>query len=281
MRKLFILVILVFLSITTKGQDFKKDREINVLFIGNSLTYYNNMPQILQKMVNETDPNINLEQITYPGFSLYAHLENIIEESSENNVKTRKKVVGEVTETEKKIMEKHWNIIIMQTGGINILIPEHRKLKVEPAIQEILSLSNCESKYVLFNTWTTTIDYPKEYCYPAAVVDKFAKPGEKICSPEILNEKNHFDLLQSGYKELVDRNNLTLTNHAGLFKKTRENHPDIDLLEDSMHPSKYGAFLSALIFYELITGKKVNNLKYKVDLRNEIVKTLKKSLQER
>ena len=277
MNKLSILIIFAFFSANIGGQEVKKAKEVNVLFIGNSLTYYNDMPQILQDMVNETDPDIKIEQVSYPGFSLYAHLENIIEESSEDNVKTRKKGEGEVTATEKRIQEKNWDIIVMQTGGVNILIPEIKNLKVDPAIQEILNLSNCQSKYVLFNTWTTKIDYPKEYCYPAVVVDRYAKPGEKICSPKISDEKNYAQLLESGYKELSSKNNLILTKHATLFERVREKHPNLDLLEDDMHPSRKGAFLSAAIFYELLTGKKANKLKYKADLNTEIATLLKKA----
>lgn len=280
MRKLYLLAILAFLSLATNGQNFEKAGEINVLFIGNSLTYFNNMPQVLQKMITETDPHIKVEQISYPGFSLYAHLEHIIEESSEGNVKTRKKRPGEVTETEKKIQEKNWDIIVMQTGGVNILIPKIRNRKVNPAIQEIIRLSNCEAKYLLFNTWTTEINYPQEYCYPAAVIDRTAKPGEKFCSPEILNEEAYAELLESGYHELANDNALTLTDHAEVFKKVREEHPDIALLEDEMHPSKYGAFLSASVFYESITGKKAGDLRYTADLEEEIAKTLKNSLRE-
>lgn len=277
MNKLSILIIFAFFSANIGGQEVKKAKEVNVLFIGNSLTYYNDMPQILQDMVNETDPDIKIEQVSYPGFSLYAHLENIIEESSEDNIKTRKKGEGEVTATEKRIQEKNWDIIVMQTGGVNILIPEIKNLKVDPAIQEILNLSNCQSKYVLFNTWTTKIDYPKEYCYPAVVVDRYAKPGEKICSPKISDEKNYAQLLESGYKELSSKNNLILTKHATLFERVREKHPNLDLLEDDMHPSRKGAFLSAAIFYELLTGKKANKLKYKADLNTEIATLLKKA----
>ena len=276
MKKLFLLIILTFFSIKVSGQNIEKSKEINVLFIGNSLTYFNNMPQILQKMVNETDPNIKIEQITYPGFSLDAHLENVVEESSEDNVKTRKKLKGELTETEKKIQEKNWDIIVMQTGGVNILIPEIRTKKIDPAIREIMNLSECKSQYILFNTWTPRISYPKDYCYPAAVVDRNAKPGEKFCSPKILNNKEYSDLLESGYKELAVKNNIILSSHGQRFQKIRESNPEIELLEDEMHPSKNGAYLSASIFYEMITGKEAENLKYTSDLKVETAKILNK-----
>lgn len=236
------------------------------------------MPQILQEMMDETDPHINVEQITYPGFSLDAHLDNIIEESSVDNVKTRKKLDGEITETEKKIKEKEWDIIVMQTGGVTILIPEIRNKKIDPAIKEIQKLSIPETQFFLFNTWTPKIEYPQEYCYPSAMVDRDAKPGDKICSPKISNEADYFYLLNAGYGELAETNNTILTQHATLFNKIEDDHPEIYLLEDNMHPSKQGAFFSACIFYELFTGKKANDLKYDSDLEKKTASILKRSV---
>lgn len=273
MRNVLMLILcLSLLSCTSQ----KRSKQLNVLFIGNSLTYYNDMPQMLQKMLQETDSNINIEQITYPGFSLYAHLENIVEESYEDHVNTRKKSELEVTETEKKIQEKDWDIVIMQTGGVTVLIPEIRRQKVDPAIKEIKNLSNDNSSFYLFNTWTTKIDYPKEYCYPTVLIDKYSSPDEKICSPEIKDKKEYYDLLQSGYTELSESNKVSLTKHAQLFRKVMEEHPEIELLEDKMHPSKEGAFLSACIFYNLISGQEVKGLEYKADLDKEIADFLKK-----
>ena len=265
MRKI-LLLILTLTFFACNSQDEKNSKQMNVLFIGNSLTYYNDMPGMLQKMMNEKNLDINIEQITYPGFSLYAHLENIVEEGSENQVRTRKKSDQEITETEKKIQEKEWDIIIMQTGGVTILIPEIRKEKVDPAIKEIMSLSNSNSKFILFNTWTTKINYPKEYCYSAIVIDKYSSQGEKICSPEIANGQEYFDALQSGYRELSDNNNISLTRHAQVFQETIGKYPEIDLLEDAMHPSKEGAFLSACLFYKLISGKDPKSLEYTAGL---------------
>lgn len=276
MRKILLLiVILTTLSCNSQGE--KNSKEINVLFIGNSLTYYNDMPQMLQEMVNETESNINIEQITYPGFSLYAHLDNVIIDSSKDNIQTRKKSDQEITETEKKIKEKDWDVIILQTGGVTILIPEIRKEKVDPAIKQIKDLTNKNSKFILFNTWTTQIDYPKEYCYRAVLVYKYAKPGEEVCSPEINDNEEYFSLLQSGYEELSESNEMILTNHSQIFKKVKEKYPEIELLEDTMHPSKIGAFLSACIFYNIISSKEAKGLEYNANLDPETAKLLKRA----
>ena len=135
--KKIVLILISLISISCKSQNKDTLKEINVLFIGNSLTYFHEMPQTVQKMVNETNPNIKIEQITFPGMSLSGHLSDIVTSKTENGISTRKKTETEKTETEIKIEEKNWDIIILQTGTVSVLIPENRELKVNKAISEI------------------------------------------------------------------------------------------------------------------------------------------------
>jgi hypothetical protein len=100
-------------------------------------------------------------------------LDNIIESRTENGISARKKEDGETTETEIKIAENYWDIIIAQTGTVSVLIPENRDLKINKAVTDIKKLvSNPKCKFILFNTWPSKNEYPKQYCYPSRVIDK-------------------------------------------------------------------------------------------------------------
>ena len=271
---LLILSTIVF-SCGTKTKDDSK--EINVLFIGNSLTYYNDMPQKLQEMLNENKTNIKIDQITYPGFSLNRHLNNIITSTSENGVNTRVKEDGEITETEKKLKEKKWDIIILQTGGVAVLIPESVKYQVNPTIKKIKELVNDnETRFILFNTWPSKVDFPKKYCYSGRLINSSLDPDENFCSTVITNSEHYLQLLNKSYKSIADHNSLELTNHGDLFQRTEIKHPELEVLEDDMHPSDIGAFLSASIFYELITNKNVIDLSYVGELNKKDADKLKK-----
>ena len=85
-----------------------------VLFIGNSLTYYHDMPSMLQEMFNERHIKINVDKTPLPGGSLADHLAN--------------------EETLEKIKSKHWDFLILQEGTVRVLIPEVRKYKFEHSI---------------------------------------------------------------------------------------------------------------------------------------------------
>lgn len=275
MRKILLLFsLLTFLSCGSKKA--QPEKEVNVLFIGNSLTYYNEMPQMLQNMMDETNPNIRIDQITFPGMSLSSHLNNIIESESENNIKTRLKNPGETTETEKKIKEKAWDIIVLQTGGVSVLIPESVQYKVNPAIEEIRELvENKDARFVLFNTWTTKVDFPKKYCYKGIQIDSSLERMQDFCSPSIENSTKYLQVLNDSYRSIAKRHSLERTSHGTVFQKAFDEFPKIEILEDDMHPSQLGAFLSACIFYELLTNKSATELEYTADIEEEKAGILK------
>jgi hypothetical protein len=185
--KNILLIILAIAFTSCKSQKIKSSEALNVLFIGNSLTFFYDMPQTLQEMLNETHPNIKIDESTFPGMSLSNHVSSIITSRTENGISVRKKEEGETTETEKKIAERNWDIIILQTGTVSVLIPKNRDLKVNKAISEIKKLaSNPKCKFILFNTWTSKKKYPKEYCYSGKSIDKTVEDFD-FCSPIIEN----------------------------------------------------------------------------------------------
>jgi len=275
MRNILI-IILAFTITNAKFQKPQPSEELNVLFIGNSLTYFYNMPQTLQKMLNETDPNIKIDKIANPGQSLSGHLSDIITSRTENGVRVRKKVNGEITETEKKIKEKKWDIIILQTGTVGVLIPENREIKVNKAISDIKKLvnnPNCE--FILFNTWPSKKEYPKQYCYPSRFIDKSIEK-DKCCSPTIANLEQEIELINSSYSSVAEKNGLLKSDNGTKFYKVLTEYPEVEIYDDESHPNKYGSFLNACIFYQMLTRRKASDLKYSGEIEPETAELLKK-----
>lgn len=274
MKNIFLLLLTVS-TIFCKSQ--KKADEINVLFIGNSFTYFHDMPQTVQKMVNETNPNIKIEQSTFPGQSLSGHLSEIITSRTENGINTRIKEPGEITETEKKIAEKQWDVIILQTGTIAVLIPEDRDLNENKAIAAIKKLvSNPNCKFILFNTWASKDrGYPKQYCFPSYSINESIQK-EKCCSPILKSLENEVETINEAYQLVAKENNLIKSDNGTKFFEILTKHPEIELYEDESHPNKYGSFLNACIFYQLLTDNKASDLKYNGEIEPKISEILKK-----
>lgn len=271
-----LLIAFSLLTFSCQSQKKEKTEEVNVLFIGNSLTYYHDMPQTVQAMLNETDPNIKIDQSTFPGMSLSWHLENIIESKSKDNISTRKKFEGEKTETEIKIAEKNWDIVILQEGTVNLLIPEVRDLAVNSAIRKIKNLvNNPECRFILFTTWPSERPYPKEYCRDGGRIDESLDDMQDYCSPKIENYEQEFELIDNGHSLLAEKNEMEKTDNGKLYRMVKENKPDLALLEDPIHPNANGAFLNACEFYEILSGKKASNLKSNGQIEPKIAEYLK------
>lgn len=269
------LILMTIATISLKSQNTEKIGEINVLFIGNSLTYFYNMPQTVQKMLNETNQNIRVDQSTFPGQSLSGHLTDMITSRTENGISTRKKEEGEKTETEIKIAEKEWDIVILQTGTINVLIPESRELKANKAISEIKKLVvNPNCKFILFNTWPTKGKYPKQFCYPASLIEKSIEK-DNCCSPVLESLEQENNIINQSYDLVAKENDLIKSDNGTKYFEVLTKYPEIELYEDEAHPNKYGAFLNACIFYQMLTNKKASDLKYIGDIEPETAKLLK------
>jgi hypothetical protein len=274
--KNILLILTSLLTLICNSQNKNTDGEINVLFIGNSLTYFHEMPETVQKMVNETNSNFKIEQSTFPGMSLSAHLDNIIESRTENGISTRKKVDGEKTETEIKLTEKAWDGIILQEGTVGLLIPEAKNHKVETAIEEIKRrITNPNCKFILFKTWPSKKDYPKQYCYSKWAINHSLE-NDKYCSPEIENLEQEIELINKSYDSVAEKYGLTTSDNGNKFYEVLTKYPQIELYEDDSHPNEYGAFLNACVFYQILTDKKASDLKFNGGIEYKTAELLKK-----
>jgi hypothetical protein len=275
MKNIFTVFLLL---ISTIVWSQKQEKEVNVLFIGNSLTYFHDMPQMVQEMVAETHPNMFVEQSTFPGMSLSAHLDNIIESRTEHSISTRIKKEGEITDTEMKIAEKKWDVVILQTGTVSVLIPEAREFKVEKAISEIKKrINNPDCKFILFETWPSKKEYPKEYCYSSWSINRTLE-DEQFCSPVIENLEQEIRLIKESYNFIAQNQGLIKSNNGSIFYEMRTHHPEIELLEDTIHPNEYGAFLNACIFYKLLTDNDPSRLKFNGEIEPETARLLKRTV---
>jgi hypothetical protein len=234
------------------------------------------MPQTLQKMLDETNPNIKIDQMTNPGQSLSGHLSDIVTSRTENGISVRKKEDGEITETEIKLKEKKWDIIILQTGTVSVLIPKNREIKVNKAVSDIKDLvdnPNCE--FILFNTWPSKKEYPKKYCYSGYSIDKSIEDID-YCSPVIENLEQEIKLINESYDLVAEKNGIKKSDNGTKYYEILTEYPEIELYDDDSHPNANGSFLNACVFYQMLTSKKATVLKYNGEIEPKTAELLKK-----
>ena len=278
-----LLFLLFILLVSFKPKSMSNDDKINILFIGNSLTYYHNMPKMLQSMLNETDLNFNIEQSTYPGMTLEGHLESIITKNSGDTLYTRKKEIGEISETQKKLASKKWDIIVLQQGGEFQYFPEVVKNVISSNIKNIKKLvSNKNCKYIMFNLWPAKGKYPREqkcvpkyYFYSDVIFYADDSKNERTCSQEIANLEEDIKIINESYNSIKEENNFSISNHTNLHYLVRTKYPEIELYDDDYHPSESGSFLNACVFYKLFTNRNPSNLVFVGKLDSKTADILK------
>lgn len=114
LKYLILFFLFISLIFNVKAQNGKK--VYNILFIGNSLTYTNNLPDLIKTKAKYLGYNIETKTVAFPNYAISDHWNK-----------------GEV---QKLIKSKHYNIVIIQQGpssqskGQKILIDYGKKYKV-------------------------------------------------------------------------------------------------------------------------------------------------------
>ena len=280
-----ILIVLFIILYSCKSKPIEHVDKVNILFIGNSLTYYHDMPKMVEHMLNEKSLNCYVVQAAFPGMTLNSHLNNIIYRREGDNIYTMRKNDFEITETEKIISSRSWDLIITQEAPDMLLSKELVNELVQSDIEKIKSLNrNKNCKYMFFNTWIPKVqNYPiKSICLPKSDFDYVKFPvnnlnsDEKFCSEEILNKKEHLRILNEALNQINLKQKMTISNHPNIHFNIGNNYPEIQLYEDEYHPSKIGSFLNACIFYKMITNKNPTRLKFNAGLDEKTTSLLKR-----
>ena len=214
-----------------------------VLFIGNSLTYYHDMPLMLQAMLDEKDIKINIHQSTFPGVSLSDHLTK--------------------PQTLEKLRSQNWDFVILQEATVRVLIPEVREYNFVPTILKLDSLAKLKKgQTILYQSYPISI-YPKKYCYPSFLI-KPEIPETKYCSDSIRNSGEEFEIIQVSFKQVSKRIQCEIALVGLCFELCKKKYPELSLFEstEDTHPSILGSYLIACVFFRQLTGEKTADVKY-------------------
>ncbi|MBT8291117.1 MAG: SGNH/GDSL hydrolase family protein [Muriicola sp.] len=136
MRVAFILLLaLIIVHTTSYSQDSVYDsatsKEVRILFIGNSLTYSNNLPQLVKKEAQSKGIEVHYEMIAFPNYAIIDHW-------NDGNV-------------QKLLSSQSFDFVILQQGpssqreGRRMLIEDGKKYK------ELCELN--KSKLCYFMVW--------------------------------------------------------------------------------------------------------------------------------
>lgn len=222
-------------------KELRSEAVVNVLFVGNSFTYYNDMPLTFQKLgLANGFASLHVEDVTFGGTTLEKFATPGTEES-----------LAFVS----KINERHWDYVILQDHSSR---PYTNKTSFINAVSDLTTyIEGKESIVILYSTWAYRDNS-----------DKLASTG--------LSYDDFYQRLTDGYREAASLNNIDVVPVGTIFYQLYTDHPEINLLSttDDFHPNASGSFVAAYAFYTFIFGQS-NNDYIPNDVSSDLVDTLK------
>jgi len=256
-----LIIIVSILSIFNNANCQSENKKL--LFIGNSLTSSNETPKLLAEMFEKSNLNISVYQATKNGFSLFHHYQIITgmgtgETAICKSHDRKDTVVVRLSKNEK------WDFVILQDAVVPLLIPEERNIVVENHVRKLNDLiKNLGGKTILFQPFTISNKYPIQYCYSATSAKGTCCNDGICCSDSLQNVEQEFEVISTATTKIAQKLDLKTALIGLAFKKVQQQFPEILLFDDQeFHPSKFGAFLMASIYYQTITEKSPNELQY-------------------
>lgn len=211
----------------------------HVLFVGNSFTKGNNLPELVRLIADANGAAINTDGALRNG----ARLDALAWYHKD------------------KLQSRQWDAVIMQGHSIGQLFEIHRTISGAEKIAELCH----EARLYVFATWA----YASEERFVQKVQSlKEEAKGSTIIPDEYKDMYNNMQLLlniaaaqvanAAKTVKINNRNkqvNITVVPVGSVWQAALKKHPDWRLHSgDDYHQNRAGSYLSALVFYKVLLG---------------------------
>jgi PKD repeat protein len=218
MKKLFLFAVLI------HGLNITSAQTTRVLFIGNSYTYVNDLPQLFHDIALSKGDTVIFDSYTPGGYTLQGH-------STDANTIT-------------KINSQQWDYVVLQEQSQRpSFSPSQVASQVLPyasVLDSMIHANNPCTETVFYMTWgRKNGDASNCGVYPP------------VCTYEGMQAR-----LRESYLLMAQQNGSTVSPVGASWKNTRDLNPAFDLYSpDESHPSIHGSYLAACTFYASIFHK--------------------------
>lgn len=188
---------------------------MKILFIGNSYTYYNDMPTLFSRLCGCNGKQAQVFSVTKGGRRLHENLD-----SSDETTRQLEAVVA----------QNKMDVYVLQEHSTLPLLDFQRFSANVTGLMEKLG----PARYVLYQTWGR-------------------KTGSAFLEEQKLSTRTMALRLQDAYRKVAETAGADRAPVGLFFLQVSENHPEIELYDpDLTHPSYEGSCLAALVHYRTI-----------------------------
>lgn len=222
-----------------------------VLFLGNSYTYVNDLPGLIQDLALSAGDSLYTDSNTPGGYTLgYSPIQHLTNPTSIN-----------------KIREGNWDFVVLQEQSQLPAIPALRDSCMIPAVEKLydsVKLYNPCAEVLLYLTWGRRLGGTQ--CFVP-----------NYCSADFTDFSQMQDSLTRAYKLAADAVNQPIAPVGEAWRLIIDQNRMILHSSDNSHPSLNGSYLAACVFYSVIFKEPSSGLPYTAGLHNDTAAILQQA----
>ena len=241
MRLRLTLLLLLSLSLKAIAQ------EPNVLFIGNSYTEVNNLPQMVYNVAQSMGDDMTYASNTPGGCTFMQHCSN---------------------HSMEMICQGGWDIVVLQEQSQYPSFPQSQvEAEVFPYAKRLIDsiyAHNACAEPMFYMTWgrKNGDEYNAQY-FP--ILGTYEGMDSMLCER---------------YTYMATAYDASLCPVGRVWRYLRTNHRDIELYQsDGSHPSLAGTYAAACTFYTLIFHRNPDQISYNPGLSNDVARTIRNAVR--
>lgn len=237
MKKSILILFLFCLSIGT----LVAQNTLSVLFIGNSYTSYNNLPQLVQSLSTSAGKTLNIDSSMPGGYLMSSHLNDAT--------------------TFAKISQGNWDYVVLQEQSQIPTIDFYRDNDMYPAMTDLKALIeqyNPCAKIITYMTWGRR--YGGQQCDPIGT----------YCSPVFANFNQMQNSLTSAYLEISEQLNVQCAPVGVVWQNILNNSTNVLHSGDNSHPNIDGSYVAACTIFSSIWKQGASGLSYTAGLSSTL-----------
>lgn len=238
--------LLVSLPLVSCKNPAEARKPIRVLFIGNSLTYANNMPELIAALAKSRNYAMEYEIYAPGGYTLAQH-------ASDSRLLT-------------KIGLGNWDYAVLQEQSQMPAYPMARKrvFLYAQKLSRLILEANPRAKIAFYTT--------------------MARRNGDVQNARFLPDAATYDGMQKkineAYDQMARQNNAILVPVGEVWQRVRAQKPSLELYADDIHPNLAGTYLAACVFYSVLFGDNPVGLTHPPQIDENIAGALQKSAHE-
>ncbi len=224
-------------------EPIQEDKMLNILFLGNSLMYYNDMPDIFANIATAAGKKVNVKSVTKGS----ATISDFADERTEVGAKAIP-----------MLKENNWDIVIIEPSRrISPYENTVKEAELESAktIQELAKAAGGD--VLLYSVWGNNNGSVVEYKATTPI-------SMNEVTTHVMTRKPHTAFMHSVSAEFAPALGGVKVAEAGYaFENFIAAHPDVNLYDpDERHPSLAGSYLAACVIFDTIFGESVKDVNF-------------------